>query len=110
MKDAGPEGEPGARAPGAGRGRGVGRRGPDSGNIDGHRLFERMDRNHDGAITPEEFKGNQKRFSKLDANGDGRLDPGEWKAAAERLMKRRGDGGRQPGRPVAPPQGVGVSI
>ena len=64
-------------------------------------LAGRMDANHDGVITPEEFDGPRALFDRLDRDGDGRLtaddfdwsdDAPYWKQAgvAARLL-RRGD-------------------
>jgi Ca2+-binding EF-hand superfamily protein len=43
-------------------------------------LAERMDADHDGAITPKEFTGPRELFDRLDRDGDGRLtaDDFDW--------------------------------
>jgi len=55
------------------------------------KLIERimaMDRNNDGKISREEFRGQDKdRFDKIDANQDGFLDEVEVKAAINRLKE-----------------------
>jgi len=62
-----------------GRTPGAGRRGPLKAR------FQRLDRNGDGELTPEEVP-NANLFRRLDRNGDGRVTPGE---AAEALAKGR---------------------
>ncbi len=60
---------------------------------------ERMDVNHDGAITPEEFIGPRELFDRLDRDGDGRLTAADfdwsdespyWRQAgmAKQLLRR----------------------
>jgi hypothetical protein len=62
-------------------------------------LAERMDANHDGAITPEEFTGPRELFDRLDRDGDGRLTAADfdwsdespyWRQAgmAKQLLRR----------------------
>lgn len=70
---------------GAGRG-GKGKRG--RGGL--RQRFEKLDRNNDGAIDRDEFKGPPERFDRLDKNDDGRIEKDE-------LPRGRGKGGR--GRP-----------
>ena len=41
-------------------------------------LAERMDADHDGAITPEEFTGPRELFDRLDRDGDGRLTAADF--------------------------------
>ena len=42
------------------------------------RLAERMDADHDGVITPEEFTGPRELFDRLDRDGDGRLTAADF--------------------------------
>jgi Ca2+-binding EF-hand superfamily protein len=51
----------------------------------GFALFDRLDRDHDGVITQQEYEDREFRgltrealFARLDANADGRLEPTEW--------------------------------
>jgi hypothetical protein len=41
-------------------------------------LAERMDADHDGAITPDEFTGPRELFDRLDRDGDGRLTAADF--------------------------------
>lgn len=48
-------------------------------------LFDRLDRDHNGSITQQEYEDREYRgitrealFGKMDANGNGRLEPSEW--------------------------------
>lgn len=48
-------------------------------------LFDRLDRDHDGVITQQEYESRELRgitrealFARLDASGNGRLEPSEW--------------------------------
>ncbi len=65
-------------------------------------LADRMDADHDGAITPEEFTGPKELFDRLDRNQDGRLTAADFDWSDEspywrqqgtaRQLLRRGDG------------------
>ncbi len=44
--------------------------------------FEKMDRNHDGDVSRREFLGPREQFDRLDRDDDGLIDPEEAKAAA----------------------------
>lgn len=51
----------------------------------GFALFDRLDRDHDGVISQQEYENREFRgltretlFGRLDANGNGRLEPDEW--------------------------------
>lgn len=46
--------------------------------------FQEMDRNHDGAITRDEWKGSARSFEVHDWNGDGRLSGNEVRAGSQR--------------------------
>ena len=46
--------------------------------------FQGMDRNNDGVITREEWRGNQRAFDNHDWNGDGRLSGEEVRPGAQR--------------------------
>jgi Ca2+-binding EF-hand superfamily protein len=45
--------------------------------------FRRMDRNHDGDLSPREFLGPRDDFDRIDANHDGLIDAKEAEAAAK---------------------------
>jgi Ca2+-binding EF-hand superfamily protein len=47
----------------------------------GPKWFQKMDRNHDGDLSPAEFLGELDAFRKLDSDGDGLLDAREAAAA-----------------------------
>jgi Ca2+-binding EF-hand superfamily protein len=53
--------------------------------------FDKMDRNHDGDISPKEFLGSREDFRRLDADGDGLISPEEAERAAE-LYRKPGGG------------------
>ena len=44
--------------------------------------FQKMDRNHDGDVSRREFLGPREQFDRLDRDDDGLIDPEEAKAAA----------------------------
>jgi hypothetical protein len=56
----------------------------------GEMRFKGMDRNHDGRISRDEWRGNDRSFEKKDTNGDGVLSGDEVRPAS-------------PGNPAAPP-------
>lgn len=43
--------------------------------------FERLDKNHDGVISRDEFPGKDKAFRRIDRNNDGTISMDELKAA-----------------------------
>lgn len=45
-----------------------------------HGKLKKMDANHDGQVTRNEWKGKPKKFNKLDANHDGVVTKEEFKA------------------------------
>jgi Ca2+-binding EF-hand superfamily protein len=53
-------------------------------NPAGPTWFRRMDRNHDGDLSPREFLGPRDDFDRLDANHDGLIDAKEAEAAADK--------------------------
>jgi Ca2+-binding EF-hand superfamily protein len=55
--------------------------------------FRKMDRNHDGDVTPREFLGTREQFDRLDRDHDGLLSPDEAKEAST----RRSAGVKAPG-------------
>ena len=74
---------------------------PSQSRYDWKWLAERMDANHDGAITPEEFTGPKELFDRLDRDGDGRITAEDFDWSDEspywrqqgmaRQLLRRGD-------------------
>jgi hypothetical protein len=87
-------------APPAGNGAATGR-----GGMMRQRMIERMDTNHDGVVTIDEYRAMVgERFDRLDTNHDGFLDQSEMTAMRQRargMMQRGGD------TPPAPPQNPG---
>jgi hypothetical protein len=69
------------------------------------RMIERLDTNHDGVVTIDEYRaGVAERFDRMDSNHDGFLDTSEMTAMRERargMMQRGGDS------PPPPPQNPG---
>jgi Ca2+-binding EF-hand superfamily protein len=59
-------------------------------NWDGPDLvwFRKMDRNHDGDVSPREFLGTAEDFKRLDADGDGLISREEAARAAELFKKK----------------------
>jgi Ca2+-binding EF-hand superfamily protein len=49
--------------------------------VAGPRWFQKMDRNHDGDLSPHEFLGPRDEFRRLDTDGDGLIDAREASAA-----------------------------
>ena len=63
------------------------------------RFLERQDRNKDGEVSKDEFKGPVKWFEGMDRDGDGAVTRAEYTAAVERLKKaakQRGGGRKLP--------------
>lgn len=57
-------------------------------------LIKRLDRNHDGKLTREEFGAQREdvlrqRFRRLDTDGDGQISFDEFRSAHERRAERR---------------------
>ena len=46
--------------------------------------LKKMDANHDGQVTQDEWKGKPKKFNKLDANHDGVITKEEMKAGHQK--------------------------
>jgi hypothetical protein len=69
------------------------------------RMIERLDTNHDGMISRDEYRAQvAERFDRLDTNHDGFLDQSEMTAGRDRarnMMQRGGDS------PPPPPQNPG---
>jgi hypothetical protein len=69
------------------------------------RMFERLDTNHDGMVSRDEYRAQvAERFDRLDTNHDGFLDQAEMTAGRDRargMMQRGGDS------PPPPPQNPG---
>ena len=51
--------------------------------------FKKLDTNHDGVISRDEWKRRPKAFDRLDANHDGVLSPQELRRAMRRAAVRR---------------------
>jgi hypothetical protein len=51
--------------------------------------FQKMDRNHDGDVSPREFLGPFEQFKKIDADGDGLIDAKEADRA-DALYRKQG--------------------
>jgi Ca2+-binding EF-hand superfamily protein len=60
---------------------------PAAGASAGPDWFQKMDRNHDGDVSRREFLGPRAQFDRLDRDNDGLIDPDEAKAAAETSAK-----------------------
>jgi exonuclease VII small subunit len=67
------------------------RRGPEQ-------FMERMDANHDGKISADEFRGPKEIFEQLDTNKDGSLSTAEFIAARDQMRSRGRDNGPGGGR------------
>lgn len=52
-------------------------------------LIARLDANHDGTVSEEEFAGVAKLFKKMDRNEDGKLTPDEVRQARRHVVGRR---------------------
>lgn len=50
--------------------------------------FKKLDTNHDGAISRDEWKGRPKAFDRLDADHNNSLSPKELERVAARKKKR----------------------
>jgi len=59
--------------------------------------FKALDRNHDGGISRDEWKGRAKAFDRLDANRDSVLSPRELQRAMRKAAARRAIGRRHRG-------------
>ena len=59
---------------------------------DGQARFRGMDRNGDGMITRDEWRGNDQSFQKLDRNGDGVISGDEGRGNGKARGKSRGRG------------------
>ena len=57
-------------------------------NKKAHLSFGQLDKNHDGVITKEEWRGTAKSFARRDVDHDGKLTPKEYQTAKK--GKRRG--------------------
>ncbi|HEX7777458.1 MAG TPA: EF-hand domain-containing protein [Parvibaculum sp.] len=55
-------------------------------------MFKKLDTNHDGTISPDEWKAAEDaRFKKMDANGDGVISRDEAMASAQKRIAERVD-------------------
>jgi Ca2+-binding EF-hand superfamily protein len=93
------EGRPGKPGKGGGAGKG-----------DGARMRERlreMDKDGDGRVTREEYQGPAEMFEKMDRNRDGAIDAAD--GAGGKGGKRPGEPGA-PGAPVAPGKAPGAGF
>jgi hypothetical protein len=68
---------------GSGAGPGTGWFHPSQCVYDWKWLAQRMDVNHDGVITREEFTGSGSLFDRLDRDGDGTLTPADFDLSSE---------------------------
>ncbi|MBZ9678719.1 EF-hand domain-containing protein [Mesorhizobium sp. ES1-1] len=58
-------------------------------DMPGQRIMQRIDANHDGAISKDEMTAARERlFKKLDRNGDGAIDQQEIEGARDAIMDR----------------------
>lgn len=57
----------------------------------GERFFVRMDKDGNGTINKEEFRGTDERFAEVDANGNGELEATEFDVAKPDRRGRSGD-------------------
>ncbi|MHC5011752.1 MAG: EF-hand domain-containing protein [Planctomycetota bacterium] len=99
---------PGTPAPGAGPGASPNRPGPQGADRAAamRRRLEAMDRNGDGRIGRDEFRGPDEVFGRLDRDGNGTIDAADLEALAAGQPGQPGQGqpGRQrPGRPRPAP-------
>ena len=53
--------------------------------------FKKLDKDHDGLLTVQEFGGGAEEFAKLDKNGDGKLDRYEF---SQRNKKHKAAAGK----------------
>jgi len=68
-----------------------------AGSAVGPEWFQKMDRNHDGDISRREFLGPRDQFERLDRDKDGLIDPDEARAAvAAKTKDAPRDGSRRP--------------
>jgi hypothetical protein len=76
---------------GSGAGPGKGWFHPGQSRYDWHWLAGRMDANRDGVITRKEFQGPQALFDRLDRDGDGQLTPADldWSAKSPLVQQAR---------------------
>jgi Ca2+-binding EF-hand superfamily protein len=58
--------------------------------------FRKMDRNHDGDVSPAEFLGSPEDFRRIDADGDGLIDVDEAERADGWFRQHRGPGSPPP--------------
>ncbi|MBI2190833.1 MAG: hypothetical protein HYU36_02465 [Planctomycetes bacterium] len=58
--------------------------------------FESLDKNQDGRVSPEEFRGGEKAFNRADANKDGTLTSDEWAQARGKWKSRQPGQGNPP--------------
>ena len=66
-----------------------GHEGGDKAGKKGHHMFEKMDTDGDGKISPEEHEAMAaERFSEMDSNGDGFVDKSEMKAHHKAMKEK----------------------
>jgi len=73
------------------------------------RFAVRQDRNKDGEVTEEEFKGPAQWFKLLDRDGDGAVTKTEYAVAIDQIRKARRQAMQRPGGGRKPPEGVKAS-
>ena len=62
-----------------------------AGGRGGEQFFARMDKDSDGKLSTDEFRGSDERFVEVDTNGDGFIDAEESAASRPNRFSRRGD-------------------
>ena len=76
-----------------------------SGGAIGRGPFRGMDRDADGKVSPDEFRGRRQAFDRLDADKDGFLSAAEFRAGRPAQGKARS---RPPVRPETKPEASGA--
>ena len=103
VQAAGDKAKDASATPSASQGGSAAQGASNTGNKGADAMFNSLDKNKDGMLTPEEAKGtpHEKDFATLDKNNDGKLSPQEHAAAPEHAEKA-GAGGTTSSEPKAP--------